>query len=446
MKKWIALILALCLLVCALAGCAPEQQADTQEDTGTTTEETQEPADETPAETEESTGGETPELLVARWAGATADYQKEQVRSYTEANVTIDDVDYSSLKEREILSFQSAPGTEGNYDVVWVNSAWITEYIEAGYLMSINDLAETAGVDLSIYDEGLMSSVTHDGEIYGIPTFLQCIICAYDTAAFDEMGLSVPTNYSELVEVSAALKEAGDGLAMPASQANGAYTVWSQLLFSQGASLVEDGALTLTSDASVAATERYQELAQYAADGSLGWAHEGVFQALQSGASSLGLMMSGNCSNLHDESASLIADTVGYFPFYGYEDTAAANQTYWVWAIPANCDNPQAAFDFISWLCSYEVEKQSSLDMYTISAITALAEDEELLETVPFAAIVMDEFADGQPDPQNANFDALKTDLSVALSEVALNAASGGSDIAGLLGGLQEQYGGLDWS
>ena len=85
--------------------------------------------------------------------------------------------------------------------------------------------------------------------------------------------------------------------------------------------------------------------------------------------------MSGNCANFFDEENSLIADSVGFFPFYGYEDQAAANQTYWVWAIPSNCKDPAAAFEFIAWLCSYEVEKASSMDMYTISAITELATD-----------------------------------------------------------------------
>ena len=445
MKKLIPIFLALCMIIGMAAGCASNEASQTTtETTATNSSETTE--QETSESTESSESSESKELLVARWAGPPADYQKEQVKDYTGATVTIDDVDYNSLKEKEILSFQSAAGAAGNYDVVWVNGPWMTEFVEAGYIMPISDLAEELGIDLSIYDENLMSALTYDGEVYGIPTFLQCIIGAYDTAAFDSMGLSAPTSYDEMVETAAALKEAGSGLAMPASQANGSYTVWSELLYATGDYLVEDGQLAVNSDACVAATERYENLVQYACDGSLGWGHEGVYQAMQSGFAPMGLMMSGNCSNLHDAENSLIADTVGYFPFYGYEDQAAANNTYWVWAIPANCEDPAAALEFISWLCSYDVERASSLDMYTVSAITELTEDEELMASVPFAAIVMEQFKMGKADPANANFDALKTDMSVMLSEIGVNATEGGSDIPALLDELQAKYGDMDWN
>jgi ABC-type glycerol-3-phosphate transport system substrate-binding protein len=59
-------------------------------------------------------------LLVSRWAGPHADYQKQIAQEYPTADVVIDDIDYGSLKQKQITSFQSAQGT-GNYDVVWVN-------------------------------------------------------------------------------------------------------------------------------------------------------------------------------------------------------------------------------------------------------------------------------------------------------------------------------------
>lgn len=77
--------------------------------------------------------------------------------------------------------------------------------------MSIDELAEAAGVDLSIYDQNLLSKLTYDGKLYGIPTFLQCIIGAYDKSVFEEKGLAVPTNYDEMVSAAAALKADGNG-------------------------------------------------------------------------------------------------------------------------------------------------------------------------------------------------------------------------------------------
>lgn len=213
------------------------------------------------------------------------------------------------------------------------------------------------------------------------------MVCAYDTAKFQELGLQVPQSYQELAETAAALKADGSGIALPAAQANGAYTVWSQLLYSAGGYPVADGSLAINSEECVNAAKRYQELVSYACEGSLGWGNEGVVAALQSGNASLGVMMSGNNGYLHDPSASAITETVSYFPFYGYEDQASANQTYWVWAIPANCTNPQAAMEFISWACSQEMERQQTLETLAISGISALAQEEDILKAVPFADI-----------------------------------------------------------
>ena len=40
-------------------------------------------------------------LLVSRWAGPHADFQKQMVREYPAAAVRIDDIDYGSLKQKD---------------------------------------------------------------------------------------------------------------------------------------------------------------------------------------------------------------------------------------------------------------------------------------------------------------------------------------------------------
>ena len=49
------------------------------------------------------------DILVSRWAGPHADYQKQLIQGYEADKVTIDDVDYGNMKSKQILSFQSAP-------------------------------------------------------------------------------------------------------------------------------------------------------------------------------------------------------------------------------------------------------------------------------------------------------------------------------------------------
>lgn len=379
------------------------------------------------------------DVVVSMWTGIPRDHlAKVQDTFPGSSNIIVDEVGYGSLKQKQLLSFQSAKGTAGNLDVVFVNGPWMSEFVNAGYLMSLDDLAAAAGVDLGAYDSALISNLTFDGKTYGIPTFLQCIVCAYDGNYFKENNIKVPTNYDELLAVAKQLKAKGTGIAMPASQANGSYTTWSQLLYSADGYIVQDGKLDLTSDTVVASLERYKALVDNSCDGALNWAHEGVTKALQSKVAPLGLAISGNNSYLHDPSASLIADSVRYFPFYGYGNTAAANQTYWVWAIPANCSNPKAAFEFIAWVTSYDYEKKATLDSYSISGLTALAKDKEVVSKVPFAGVVMEAFSNGKPDPINPNFDSLKSKMNALLSGVA---ASSKPNFKALLSELQSEYG-----
>ena len=127
-------------------------------------------------------------LLVSVWAGPHADLQKQVVADYPDANVTIDDVDYGNLKAKQLTSFQATPGS-GNYDVVWVNSLWMKEYTDAGYILPLNDYIEASGLDTSMYSKGLLDGCTFDGQIYGFPTYAQTMILVYDKAAFEEEGL-----------------------------------------------------------------------------------------------------------------------------------------------------------------------------------------------------------------------------------------------------------------
>ena len=101
--------------------------------------------------------------------------------------------------------------------------------------MPLDDLISSNGFDTSVYAPGMMEGVMFDGRIYGLPTFAQCLILAYDKAAFDAAGLDVPTNSEELVEVARWFKEnEGSGIAIPARQGSAAVGFYSQMLFSSG--------------------------------------------------------------------------------------------------------------------------------------------------------------------------------------------------------------------
>ena len=359
-------------------------------------------------------------LLVSRWAGPHADYQKQVVAEYPTANVRIDDIDYGSLKQKQLTSFQSGKGS-GNYDVVWVNVQWMKEYVDAGYIIPLDDLAKAAKLDLGMYAKGMLDGCVFDGKTYGLPTFAQALILAYDSAAFAKAKLAVPRTADELVAVAKYFKEKeGTGIAIPAKQGGAAVTLYSQILYSSGGNYFDKaGKLDLTSDASVYAAGIYQQLAKNSVKGALAWHHDETAEAVRTKSAPIGTVMSGLANQNHDPEKSLIVDTVKYATINGRDGKTAANNSFWVWAIAKNSNDIHESFKFISWFTSPAIEKKQTLKNQQISAINSLSSDPEVLKVTPFMPVIMAELANGKIDPPLKNFQALKDALIVNLSALA---------------------------
>ncbi len=359
-------------------------------------------------------------VLVSRWAGPHADFQKQIVKEYPSAEVTIDDIDYGNLKQKQITSFQAAKGT-GNYDVVWVNIQWMKEYVDAGYLLPLDDLIKKHNLDTSIYAEGMLAGTTYYDTIYGLPTFAQCLMVVYDSEIFAKYNLSPPANSEELIELARFFKEKeGTGIALPAKQGGASITLYSQLLFSNGGYYFDsNNKLNLLSEESLYAARVYDQLAKYSVTGSTAWHHDEVAEAVRMKTAPLGTVISGLANQNHDAERSLIVDTVEYAALRGRTGNASANNSFWVWAVAKNANDVDESFKFISWLTSPEIEKKQAIENQQISAIKSLSSDPEVVAATPFLPVVMEELAAGKIDPLTKNFRLLQDELIVGLSEIA---------------------------
>ena len=394
---------------------------------------------ETAASAEE--GGK--EILVSVWAGPHADLQKQVIQDgYTANKVTVDDVDYGNLKQKQLSSFQAASGS-GNYDVVWVNSQWMKEYVDNGYIIPLDDYIKESGLDMSIYSQGLLEGCQFDGKTYGFPTYAQTLILAYDSEAFEQEGLEAPENMEELIAAAEHFKAKGSGIAVPAKQGSAASTLFSQILFSEGGDYFdENGNLNLLSEEAVYAAECYDRLVENSIEGCLAWHHDEAAEAVRTKAAPIGIIMSGLANQNSDPDKSLIVDTVKYAPLAGQDGTAAASNTFWVWAVANNSANPKEAYDLCSWMASYDTEKTQTLADQQISAINSLSDDAEVVEKTPYLPVVMEQLTNGKMDPVLENWGTLKENLIVALSEIA----STDAEPKTVLENLQEQMKDVDFS
>jgi ABC-type glycerol-3-phosphate transport system substrate-binding protein len=387
--------------------------------------------------------GQSKRLLVSRWAGPHADFQKQVVKEYPSATVTIDDIDYASLKAKQLTAFQAVAG-KGSYDVVWVNSQWMKEYVDAGYLVPLDDLIKKNKLDTSIYSKGLLEGTQFYGKTWGFPTYAQCLILAYDSAAFEKAKLQPPKTADELVAVAKYFKEKeGSGIAIPARQGTAAVTLYSQLMFSSGGYYLDkNGVLDLSAEPSVYAATIYDQLVKYAVPGVTAWHHDETALALRTKVAPIATIMSGLAGQNHDPEKSRIVDTVRYAPITGKTGIAAANNSFWVWAIAKNSSDVDESFKFISWFTSPAIEKKQTLANQQISAINSLSSDPEVLKVMPWLPVVMSEFANGRTDPASANLQKLKDALVAGLSAVATTDEEPGA----MLKRVQDQLKGIDFT
>lgn len=372
----------------------------------------------------EKATSEKANLLVSVWAGPHADLQKKVSSDFQGATITIDDVDYGNLKQKQLTSFQAVSGS-GNYDVVWVNSQWMKEYTDAGYLLPLDSYIKAAGVDTTMYAKGLFDGCVFNGQTYGLPTFAQTLIIAYDSEVFAKEGIAVPKNADELIAVAKYFKSKGTGIALPAKQGSAAVTLFSQLLFSDGGYYFDaNGKLDIASANAIQAASIYDQLVQNSVEGCLAWHHDEVAEAVRMKDAPIGIIMSGLANQNADPEKSLIVDTVKYTVLPGKSGNAAATNSFWVWAVAKNSANAQKAADYAMWMTSKETEKKQTLADQQISAINDLGKDSEILSKAPFLPVVMQQLAAGKIDPPLANFGKLKAALVVSLSEIASSDAA----------------------
>ena len=84
------------------------------------------------------------------------------------------------------------------------------ELIQAGLMRDLTDIAEEMGIEDFYVDQTLLEPCTYEGRIYCFPINIHSWDWLWlSTAAYEEIGQPVPTNWNEYVESWPALEEAG---------------------------------------------------------------------------------------------------------------------------------------------------------------------------------------------------------------------------------------------
>ena len=276
---------------------------------------------------------------------------------HPDITVTFDAMPFDAMRDR-ILTSSLAPSAV--YDVIIVDNPWMEQFARAGYLEPLDArIAATPDYDFDDYFAPLREIGIVDGNTYGVPYYNYALGLIVRQDIFDERGLTVPTTLDDYVAMASALT--GDDFYGAAMQPQRGYKImeeWTNWLFAAGGSLFdEDGAIAIDSPEAARALDLYiQTYNDAAPPDSLNWGFDEALRAVASGRAATMLSYNWMLPTLNAEGG-IAGDLAGSFALHEVPGGRAVLGA-WHWSIAANSEQQDAAWTFISWLTSPEIDRE----------------------------------------------------------------------------------------
>jgi ABC-type glycerol-3-phosphate transport system substrate-binding protein len=274
---------------------------------------------------------------------------------YPDITIEIESLAFDQMRDKLIASFQSS---EPTYDLIVADNPWMDDFAPAGFLEPLDErIANTPDFDHEDFFGPLREITDVGGVTYGVPFYNYALGYLYNEQALADAGVSVPTSLDELVTSSATLTADGKtGLAMQPQRGYKIFEEWANFLFAAGGSIYnEDGSGALDSPEAAAALEAYIELYNNSApENSLNWAFDEAFRSVSTGESAAMVSYNWNLPRLNSDEAGDLAGNFKLAPMPGGKQVLGS----WSWAIPTNSAEADAAWAFVSWMTSKDVDVQ----------------------------------------------------------------------------------------
>lgn len=224
----------------------------------------------------------------------------------------------------------------------------MTEWVEAGYLLPLDDVVSTIGVDDFV--EGSLFS--YQGHVYAVPYATSVYGLWVRTDLLAEAGLPLPTTYEEVLNAAATLSR-GEvyGIALPGGQNIATVNYFSTFLWQNGGDYFTcDGQVIFGQPQALEAVKKWAALAEYAPPGFTAWGYSEQIEAFLRGRVAMAMYAGRLGVHVADKAPELEDRVTVVFPPWGPEKV-----TLGVWsrfAIAAGTRHKTEAKEFLQWLVS----------------------------------------------------------------------------------------------
>jgi len=276
------------------------------------------------------------------------DFMREVIAKYQaeHPDVEVDIViAWSAERGRRLLTALASGADLGIFEV---EPTLMTQWVDAGYLLPLNDIVENIGVD-DFVDGSLYSQ---DGQVYAIPYAVSVYGLWVRKDLLDKAGLPVPKTYDQLLNAARTLTN-GDmyGIALPAGQNIATVNYFSIFLWQNGGDYFTcDGQVAFGEPQALEAIKRWAELAKYAPPGYSTWSYREQIDAFLNQRVAMSMYGGRLGVQLAETHPELADKTTVIFPPFG--DTKVTLGIWNRFAIATGTKNQQEAKNFLQWLVS----------------------------------------------------------------------------------------------
>ncbi len=269
----------------------------------------------------------------------------------------------SSLFEKSVIDMRSKSGT---YDLVLIDDPNAPQFQEVGWLANLDDLYAKKGLtvdsdfikpalDLGRYPYG------DKGPLFTLPFAGNVELFAYRTDLFAKYGFGEPTTWTELLKAVKTIdaNERGvDGVVFRGSKGNPIVTGFLPIFWAFGGKVLdEQGKVRINSPEGLAAMKYFLELSKYAPEGVTMYQSAQVRDALYAGtAAVVPEVWPGWIGNLENEKESFVVGKVKVTKHPSEVQKSSPMIGAWLVAIPESSRQHEAAFDFMLFLTSYDMQ------------------------------------------------------------------------------------------
>lgn len=381
--RTVAVGMILLVFVLCLSGCGNGNQAAVANSSG----------DSKPAAVAESGGDSKPAVATINvlssddFSGFRKSVQADFESKNPNIKINFMSVGYDALHQKEVTAMEAGGNT---YDLIDVDCIWTPEYVTKDYLENIdNRVSDEMKKDIV---PAALDIIKYKDHYFGLPMFNDVVFFYYNTELLEKAGIKVPPKtWTELTEVSKSMQQKGIapfGTIWGWAQAEGLICYYTAIVHGFGGDLVDkDGKPAVNTEANLNALtfmadsiskDKISDPASVTSD------DRSMLNTFVQGKTPFGMNWSFAWSLFNDPKESKVPGKikVGLVPgSQGVKSATCAGSMGF--AITKNSKNKDAAWKYIEYLSSKEIQKKQAIESGALPIWISLYNDKELQEKHP---------------------------------------------------------------